>query len=296
MSWSEREYLSLDTQGFHRIVYNDWGPKDGNVVICVHGLTGNGHDFDYLAEDLVQHGHRLICVDLPGRGRSDFLKNPLDYNYNQYLADLSALLARLKINKPKSVDWLGVSLGGLLGIRMAGLPFSPVKRLILNDVGPIVPQAALDFITQVISQKYVFENIAQLEDRMKATRGLTWGPLTDEQWKHMAEHNARGLPDGTVTYGYDPAIAEVFKVSPIGDLGMWPVWDQIKVPSLLIRGGQSVLLTLDIVAEMSRRKPGTPMDFVEFADCGHVPSLMAPEHIEAVRAWLNTPYAFSSRA
>lgn len=284
----ERSFTSLNSQGFHKIVYSDWGTVDGRIIICVHGLTGNGSDFDELAPALVQDGYRVIAIDLPGRGRSDFLPNPLDYNYAQYWRDLTALMVHLGVNQPGSIDWLGVSLGGLLGMYLAALPGTPIARMILNDVGPEVPKAALDFIHQVIAQEYSFDTVQELEGRMRATRGLTWGPVTDAQWRHMAEHNARALPDGRITYGYDPGISKIFEVEPIGPTDLWPCWQATRQPVLTIRGAHSVLLTTDIVARMSREKPGAPMDFIEFAGCGHVPSLMAPDQISAVREWLNT--------
>lgn len=286
MAFSEKYYSGLSQDGAHRIVYNDWGPEDGNPVICVHGLTGNGYDFDFLAEDLIKHGHRLIAVDLPGRGRSDFLADPMNYNYQQYIQDLTGLLAHLDLTAPGSVDWLGVSLGGLLGMRIAAMENSPVKRFIINDVGPEIPQAALDFIYQVISQTYIFDDIPALEKRMRETRGLTWGPVTDEQWKHMAEHNARALDDGRITYAYDPAISVVFEDEPVGEIDLWPHWDQITCPVMLIQGAQSVLLTNDIISRMELRGPD--FDLVVFKGCGHVPSLMAPDQIETIREWLNT--------
>ena len=286
MSFSEKHFQSLNSQGFHRLVYNDWGPQDATPIICVHGLTGNGHDFDFLAEALIEQGYRLIAVDLPGRGRSDFLPDPMDYNYQQYCHDLTALLSHLSINEPGSVDWLGVSLGGLLGIRLAGMKNSPIRRLILNDVGPVVPQAALDFIHKVISQTYQFNTVQDLEKRMRETRGLTWGPVTDEQWKHMAEHNARALDDGQITYSYDPEIAMVFERHPIGDTDLWQSWERITCPVLLIQGKKSMLLTDPIIEEMSMRGPGPLMDLVVFEDCGHVPSLMASEHIATISEWL----------
>lgn len=284
----ERSFLSLDSQGFHTIVYSDWGNEGDDIILCVHGLTGNGHDFDEIAPTLVEDGYRVIAPDLPGRGRSDFLKNPLDYNYTQYWADLTALMVHLGVTHPRSIDWLGVSLGGLLGIYLAALPGTPIRRMILNDVGPEVPQPALDFIYKVIAQEYTFDTVQELEQRMRATRGLTWGPVTDAQWKHMAEHNARPLPDGRITYGYDPQIARIFESEPIGPRDLWTFWNAITAPVLTIRGANSILLTLDIVAQMSREKPGAPMDFHEFEGCGHVPSLMAPDQIEVVKQWLNT--------
>ncbi len=286
MPFTEKSFLSLNSQGYHRIVYSDWGPKNGQPVIAIHGLTGNGHDFDYIAPALVASGFRVIAVDLPGRGRSDFLTNPMDYNYGQYCRDLMALLAHLDLAEPASVDWLGVSLGGLLGIALAGLPNTPIRRLILNDIGPEVPKPALDFIHQVISQIYVFDNLQAMEERMRATRGLTWGPVNDEQWRHMAEHNARPLEDGSLTYGYDPAIAEIFKTEPTGPQDLWPFWKTLAQPALVIHGAKSVILTADIIEKMRQTKPGAKLDIVQFADCGHVPSLMAPHQIEVIEKWL----------
>lgn len=286
MGYSEKTFQSANPQGFHHIVYNDWGEPNGKPIICVHGLTGNGHDFDYLAEDLITRGYRLICVDLAGRSRSDFLSDPMDYNYDQYFKDLEALMAHLNLSEPNSVDWIGISLGGLLGIYLASLPGSPIKRLILNDVGPDVPKSALDFIYQVISKEYHFNSVDELEQRMRETRGLTWGSMTDEQWGHMAKHNARPLDNGQITYGYDPQIAEVFKHEPIGTIDLWPSWEKISCPTLLIRGQHSVVLPTDIVDRM--REKGPDFDFIEFENCGHVPSLMAPDQIEAIASWLNT--------
>lgn len=287
MSFVEKSFLSLNSQGHHRIVYNDWGSPDGQPVICVHGLTGNGHDFDFLAQGLIKDGRRLIAVDLPGRGRSDFLATPLDYNYTQYYHDLTGLMAHAGITEPNSADWLGISLGGLLGIKLASLPDTPIRRLLLNDVGPIVPKAALDFIHSVISQTYVFDTIQDLETRMRNTRGLTWGPVTDEQWKHMAEHNARALDDGAITYAYDPNIAVIFEHTPIGDENLWLAWDKIKCPVMLIHGKKSVVLTRKIVDEMQARFNGNSLHYIQYPDCGHVPSLWAPNQIADIRSWLN---------
>ena len=277
--------MSLNSSGYHRVVYSDWGELDGNPVVCVHGLTGNGHDFDYLAESLIQDGHRVIAIDLPGRGRSDFLPNPMDYNYFQYWQDIMALLAHLDLTESASLDYIGFSSGGLLGFRLAGLKDTPIKRFIINDVGPDVPKDALNFIHQVVSQRYVFDTIADLEARMRATRGLTWGPVTDEQWHHMAEHNARALPDGSLTYGYDPEIAQVFEHDPIGQIDLWPFFEAIECPTLLIRGANSVILPRDMTEKMRSLQPN--MDFREFAGCGHVPSLMAPDQIDVIQDWLS---------
>lgn len=286
MAFTEKHFLGLNSQGTHKIFYNDWGDEKAQPVICVHGLTGNGHDFDYLAPALVKDGYRVIAVDLAGRSRSDFLPDPFNYNYIQYCSDLMDLLAHIGVREPASVDWIGVSLGGLLGIRLAGIENSPIRRMIINDVGPEVPKAALDFIHQVISQTYHFDNIAELEKRMHETRGLTWGPVTDEQWRHMAEHNARALDDGRITYAYDPRISMAFKNEPTGSEDLWPYWDNIKCPLMVLQGGKSLLLTDDIVNKMHERGP--EFDLHVFENCGHVPSLMEPGQIEIIKAWLST--------
>ncbi len=285
-AFTEKHFISTNSTGQHRVVYSDWGSHDAVPIICVPGLTGNGRDFDVLAEALVKEGRRLICVDLPGRGRSDYLKEPLDYNYDQYCKDLKMLLTHIGISKPASVDWLGVSLGGLLGIRLAGEEGTPIRRLILNDVGPEVPKPALDFIHTVISQQYKFNSIGDLEKRMRETRGLTWGPVTDHQWREMAEHNARALPDGMITYGYDPKIAVIFEKHPVGDKNLWNYWDRIECPVMLIHGYKSVVLTQKIIAQMKTLGPGPEMHYVMFKDCGHVPSLMASNQIQVIREWL----------
>ena len=281
-------FFGLGSTGFHRIVYSDWGPEDGDPVVCVHGLTGNGHDFEYLARELAEQGYRVICIDMPGRGRSDFLGNPGDYNFTQYVHDIAALLASAGIEKPRSADWIGTSMGGLLGIRLAGLPNSPVRRMILNDVGPAVPQDALNFIRSYIGQTYAFKSIEEFEKRLRETRGLTYGPLTDEQWRFMAEHNARPLPDGQITYSYDPAIADVFTDEPLGDADLWDFWALTDIPVLAIRGAQSMVFPANVLAEMAARKPGAALEYHVYEDCGHVPSLMAPAHIELIKGWLKT--------
>jgi len=268
----------------NKIAYSDWGVATDQPIICVHGLTGNGFDFDFLARDLVKHGYRLICPDLAGRGRSDFLDDPRQYNYDQYRADLFLLLDHLGLHSPAAVDWIGVSLGGLLGIWIAGEEHSPIRRLILNDIGSTVPQSALDFIAQAIAPLYEFSDLSELEARMRATRGVSWGPVTNEQWAHMALHNHRVLPNGNLSYAYDHSIAGTFKSEPIGAVDLWEFWDKISCPVHLIRGEHSLVLPQDIVDTMRQRGPHFNLHV--FEGCGHVPSLMAENQIEVIREWL----------
>ena len=285
MPFTEKSIVSTNSSGEHKVAYQDWGDESDTPIVCVHGLTGNSRDFDFLAEDLVHKGYRLISITLPGRGNSNFLVEPLDYNYTQYIKDIFAVLKAEHLDRAGAVDWLGISLGGLLGFQIAAMENSPIRRLIANDIGPVVPQAALDFIHQVIKEPYYFDSVEALEVRMRATRGLTWGPVTDEQWTHMAEHNHRALEDGRFTYAYDPKIAVVFEHAPIGDIDMWEAWESIQCPTLIIHGNKSLLLTKKILKMM--KKSGTAFDLITLKDCGHAPSLMAPKQIEMIETWLS---------
>jgi len=268
----------------------DWGDKNAFPIVCIHGLTGNSHDFDFIAPALVEQGYRVIAPDLPGRGGSSFLSDPQQYNYELYLSFLNELIKHLGF---ALVDWLGVSLGGLLGMRVAAEANSPIRNLILNDIGPEVPQEALDFIYQVIKAPYYFDSVAALEERMRATRGLTWGPVSDVQWKHMAEHNGRILLDGRVTYAYDHNIAEVFEREPVGAEDLWLCWGKIQCPILVLQGENSVLLTKDIINKMGACGPR--FDLIVFDGCGHVPSLMEKQQITQVCQWLSAAAASGTK-
>jgi pimeloyl-ACP methyl ester carboxylesterase len=284
-NFREGSFQTLNSSGPARIAYSDWGPLDGRIIICVHGLTGNGRDFDYLAPALVEDGYRVICPDMPGRGRSDYCVNPLDYTHAQYAKDIQALYDHFGITSESSIDWLGVSMGGLIGFRVAAQVNSPIKRMILNDIGPEVPQAALDFINAVVSQTYRFATMDEFEKRLKETRGLSWGPVTDEQWKHMAKTSVRRLPDGILTYAYDPNIQKGFGEVPIGEIDLWQCWDSLDIPVLALRGGFSLLYTQEIADKMMARS--SKMTFETIPGCGHVPSLMAPDQIALIRRWLS---------
>ncbi|PCK00278.1 MAG: alpha/beta hydrolase [Zetaproteobacteria bacterium] len=275
-----------NSEGTHKIVYSDWGHNNTQVIVCIHGLTGNGHDFDYLARHLVQYNYRVIAIDLAGRGRSDFLPNPLDYNYKQYNQDIMDVLTHLNLNKPNSVDWLGVSLGGMLGIAIAGFENTPIRRLILNDIGPEIPKKAVKFIARIVRKLYKFKNLAALEKRMRKTRGLTWGPITDEQWKHMAKHNFRDIPKGKISYAYDEKISRVFKIHPAKSVDLWDLWDKITCPTLALRGEKSFILPPNVLDRMKETATKFTLDTHVFEKCGHVPSLMAPNQIAVIEGWL----------
>ncbi|MCK6418214.1 MAG: alpha/beta hydrolase [Alphaproteobacteria bacterium] len=287
MSFVENNFFALNSQGWHRIVFNEWGDRDGRLLLAVHGLTCNGHDFDDLARVLSEDGYRVIAVDLPGRGRSDYLTQPYDYHLHQYALDISHLIAHLGLQQSEGIDWLGTSLGGLLGIYMASLHNTPVRRLIVNDVAPEIAPEIMDFLYNIVLKPRVFDTMQELEADMRQIQRIGWGPLTDMQWQNMARYYARALPDGRLTYAYDPALAENFAPSRRSAVSLWPCWEKIRARTLLIRGGQSMLLT-QAVAEQMCAGPGPNPDFIQFDDCAHAPSLLAPVQIGTIRQWLST--------
>lgn len=290
MAYQEKSFLYITQTGYQNVVYSDFGDHNKKLIICVHGLTGNGRDFDYLAPALVDQGYRVIAIDMPGRGRSDFCEDPSHYCYKDYMSVLESLLAHLNVTEPKSIDWIGTSMGGLLGFRMAGIEGTPIKRMIINDVGPSVPQDALDFIEEYVSRDYEFESVNALRDFMKQMRGPSYGLVTDEQWLHMAQTNSKPLDNGKVTYGYDPKIAFMFGKEPVGEtVDLWRYWEKMGTPTLVLRGADSAVFPKDIAEKMTRTGPGKlgKMTLETLEGCGHVPSLMAPYQIEMIVDWLN---------
>lgn len=280
MPMSERSFLGLSPAGFHKVAYTQWGRDDAaRTAVCVHGLTRNGRDFDALALDLADR-YRVACPDVVGRGRSDWLPVPALYGYPQYCADMNALIARLGV---EALDWIGTSMGGLIGMMLAAQPNSPIRRLVINDVGPFVSKAGLQRIADYVGKDPVFEDIAAVESYLRFVL-MGFGRLPDECWRHMAEHGARRLPDGRFGLAYDPGIGDAFKTQPIGDVDLWAVWDRIRCPVLVLRGADSDLLTAGTAEEMSRRGPGARV--VEIAGTGHAPSLMVEEQKAIVRSFL----------
>lgn len=274
-------FLGLGLRGFHRVAYVEWGEAAApRTVLCVHGLTRNGRDFDRLASVLSQRW-RVVCPDVVGRGRSDWLADPAGYGYPQYLADMNALIARLEV---ASVDWVGTSMGGLIGMMLAAQPNSPIRRLVLNDVGPFIPKAALERIAAYVGLDPKFESVGELEAYLRKVHE-PFGALTDSDWRHLALQGYRRLDNGQFGLVYDPGIAQAFQ-GKLGDVELWPVWDAITCPVLVLRGARSDLLRPDTAAEMTRRGPKA--EVVEIAEAGHAPALMSPEQITILRDWLAT--------
>lgn len=267
-----------------QLSYLTWGPDNGTPIVCVHGLTGNALDFKFVGEHFAKLGYRVLAIDMPGRGQSDWI-SPSDYNFDRYIPDLENFLKQENIT---SCIWLGVSMGGLLGIRMAGKEKSAIEKLILVDVGPEVPQDQLDFISGYLSLAPVFETIEGVVGAMKQSIGTPFyrGPMTEEQWKFFAESSMRKLEDGRYTRSFDPGIAQEFKSQPLGHTDMWHEWEKITQPVLAIRGELSLLFPVRIAEDMKKRKKGEAMAFATIADAGHVPSLYPDDQLQIIEHWL----------
>ncbi len=277
----ERSFNGLSATGFHRVSYTQWDPSTGaptRAVVCVHGLTRNGRDFDRLAEALADALQaRVVCPSVVGRGTSDWLANPDLYGYPQYLADMTALIARLDVER---VDWVGSSMGGLIGMMLAAQPKSPIRRLVVNDIGPFVPKAALERIRDYIGHDPAFPDVRALEAYLREIYTV-WGPMTDADWAHMARHTARPHPAGGVGLAYDPGIAKAFKTQPLTDVDLWAVWNAIRCPVLAFRGVLSDLMLADTADRMTREGPRATLVNVE--GVGHCPSLMDAASIGRIR-------------
>ena len=273
----------LDSRGFHRLHYSDWGDAaNPRVVICVHGLTRNCRDFDTLAAAL-QDQIRVVCLDVAGRGRSDWLPNPEDYAYPQYMADAAALIARITAAGAQEIYWVGTSMGGMLGMLLAARPQTPIRRLVLNDVGTVIPKESMARIGSYVGKAPDFESFDALERYIRKV-SAPFGPLSDAQWRHLAEHTARRDDAGRWHLNYDPAIALPFRKAMDRDILLWNPYDAITCPTLLLRGAESDLLPREVALEMTRRGPRPQL--VEFPDVGHAPALMAEDQIRAVRDFL----------
>ena len=261
---------------FRRMATTEWGPPDAPPVICVHGLSRQGRDFDALASALSDRYH-VICPDLPGRGRSDWLPEPALYAPPSYAVALGHLLAR--VNRP--VFWVGTSLGGICGMLVAAAGASPIRRMVLNDIGPFLPKAALARIASYVGDMPEFSGIDEVEAFLRRVHA-PFGSLSDADWRQMAVHSARALPDEKLTLHYDPAMTIPMRQSAPADLEMWPIWDRITAPMLAIRGETSDLLLPDTFTRMGER---ARTHLVHGA--GHAPALMDAPTIDVIRRFLD---------
>jgi pimeloyl-ACP methyl ester carboxylesterase len=277
----EKRVQCASNAGLHRIAYREWGDADNpEVVICVHGLTRCARDFDNLARALSSR-YRVVCPDVAGRGDSDWLADPMHYAIPQYVADMVTLIARLDVER---VHWVGTSMGGLIGMALAAQKDAPVAKLVLNDAGPVVAKAALERIGQYLGKAPNFPSVEAAEKVIRAT-AAPFGPHTDAEWRFLTEVVLRKNADGSWRLHYDPKLAEHYRQHmPEKDLELWEVWNEVRCPTLVIRGAESDLLSRETAQAMTERGPKAKL--VELPGIGHAPTLLHADQIAIVREFL----------
>ncbi|WP_170766435.1 alpha/beta fold hydrolase [Ruegeria lacuscaerulensis] len=270
----------ISRHGFHDLAYVDWGRKtSAEKILCVHGLTRNGRDFDALASQLSKSA-RVVCPDLVGRGKSDWFDDASDYHLLQYNMDITVLAAKVGFEK---FDWIGTSLGGLMGISLAGVNNSPIRRLVINDVGPTIPTSALHRISRYMGGAEFFQSLDEVEAHLRETLS-PFGPMTDPDWARMAVHSSIETDQGLVMH-HDPGIMQNFRrYSMFMHFSLWKYWDKITCPVLILRGTESDFLTESLLTRMLNRLPHA--EAIEFEGVGHTPTLNAQNQIEPILEWL----------
>ena len=291
----------------HAMAYWQWGsPAAAHVIVCVHGLSRQGRDFDVLARALIANANakgqqlRVVCPDVVGRGQSESLANPLYYQIPTYAADMLVLLARLHAESPiDKIDWVGTSMGGLIGMAVLGSPQltlpAPVRKLVLNDVGPTLEWAALQRIGTYLGRSGEFASVQAAAQALWAVSS-SFGPHTPAQWQALCEPMLKPVPasdafgtDPRWQLHYDPAIAVPFRgateeTTAAGQAALWQLYEQIKADTLLLRGASSDLLSKLTAEDMAQRGPRARL--VEFEGVGHAPTLVADDQVAAVSDFL----------
>ena len=292
--------LNSCEEGYYHVAYTEWGEFDSleSTVICVHGLTRNGRDFDALANYLSAHGHHVFCPDIIGRGDSSWLRDSNNYNFERYISDLNVLISR---TEAKQVDWIGTSMGGIIGLMMAALPNTPIRRLILNDVGPQVPLHSLWEMAKYVGKEPEFTSKEQAKAHYK-TIYAEFGNLTEHQWEEFTENSIHEQSPGLFISKYDPNIHEFkFKWNAVKDffyhphkalegvffdIDLWSYWQKLTCPVYAIRGSRSTLLLPEHLQKMQRSD--SLLEVYEVADAGHAPALLEVEHHEKIHSWLRS--------
>ncbi|MEM8748890.1 MAG: alpha/beta hydrolase [Pseudomonadota bacterium] len=283
-AYSKHYHLGLGFHGFHRINYLEWGNVDQfkhqETLLCVHGLTRNARDFDYFAAKMCDR-YRVICPDVVGRGDSDHITGPDAYNYLQYNSDMNALIGRLEVTE---VNWVGTSMGGIIGMVLASVAQSPIRRLVVNDIGPEVSRDALMSIAQYIGRSDEFASLKEVEDYLRSIY-FEFAPMTDEDWEHMARYSSRRTKTGKFRLKVDSRVGEAFRESiSYFNVDMWETWEKITCPVLVLRGCQSSFLSEETAQRMLTCGPQTTL--VEFEDTGHTPTLRNDEQVSVIEDWL----------
>jgi pimeloyl-ACP methyl ester carboxylesterase len=268
-----------DENGTVWLAFVDWGSRQhGRVVMCAHGLTRQGRDFDILAR-AIGDDFQVIEMDVAGRGRSGWLADKTAYNFDTYLRHARALMDYRGV---VAADWVGTSMGGIMGMLLAAEDDTPIRRLVINDTGPFISGAALEKLGSYVGANPSFPTLQAACDYLREVHAA-FGDLTDVDWSDMTVHSVNREADGRYVLHYDPAIGDAFK-ERIGDVDLWSVYDRIKCPVLVLRGAESEILTAETAREMTERGPCA--ELVEFPGVGHAPALMNEEQTSVVREWL----------
>jgi pimeloyl-ACP methyl ester carboxylesterase len=277
---THHRFTCADPHGSHTIVYTQRGDVDNpQVLICLHGLTRNARDFDALAAAM-SPDYRVLCIDVAGRGQSDWLRQPEDYSYAVYVADMLALLEHLQISR---IDLVGTSMGGHIGMFLAAQSHSLVRRLVMNDIGPYVPRSGLLRIARHLTQPPPYFPTLEVAEQYCRLVHAQFGSLPDACWQHITRHSIRGAGRG-YRLCYDPNIALPFNPETLEEINLWSVWEEVRCPVLVLHGEKSDLLSEEIIRQMTVKHPLTQS--VTFPEVGHAPALMEEKQIKVVKEWL----------
>ncbi|MFZ6861637.1 alpha/beta fold hydrolase [Undibacterium sp. Ji67W] len=282
MQSTRKSVQCLSPTGLHTMSYKEWGDVNNpDVLVCVHGLARVSDDFDVLAASLCEE-YRVVCPDVVGRGSSGHLRNPMHYQIPQYVSDMVTLLARLEVD---TVDWFGTSMGGLIGMGIASLEGNPIRKLLLNDVGPALNPVALSRIGEYVGQAVAFERFDEALTYIKSI-SQPFGAHTDAQWEKLARDVLRKNDAGQWIKHYDLGLCQPFKATTpeqvvAGEAMLWAAYDAIKSKTLVVRGADSDLLSSETATEMTRRGPRASL--VQIPHVGHAPTFVSAEQIAIAR-------------
>jgi len=301
----KNSYLGVSEEGFHNIAYTEWGSSDTErpTVICVHGYTRNSRDFDSLASYISMKGRHVFCPDVVGRGDSSWFKQSSHYNFTQYVADMNALIAR---SQARQVDWIGTSMGGLIGMILAAKPNSPIRRLILNDVGPQIPIHGLRRLAKYAGKDPMYESFDEAKKQFK-TNYAEFGNLSEKQWDTFTKNSIEQQAPNVFIARVDPNIKNPKSTTQIiseffhhphkalegilYDIDLWSIWKNVQCPVLVIHGTHSDLLTPEIIRRMQRAHP--QIEVYEKEDAGHAPALLDLIDHETIAQWLDSALPMS---
>ena len=270
--------------GTHKLAFYEWGSPYAPPVLCVHGLTRNGRDFDFLARKLTEH-YRVIAIDMPGRGKSESLRDIRWYENGTYMQDALALAERMNLGK---FDWIGTSMGGIIGMMIASLVPGKITRLVLNDVGALLPKEGLMRIGDYVGKKQHFSGMDEAIPYVQRIMA-PFGVKEDAHWAHVFEHSFIRHADGQVSFAYDPGIGDAFRlaaseIEKLEDISLWMLWESIDCPTLILRGAESDILTREVAEKMCEMHENATL--AEFPGIGHAPTLLEDGQIKVVADWL----------